>query len=136
MASPHAVHARLDASPDGLVTSAWGYQRLPWPRATDLHPGIDPVTPPHRLGIIETAGNTLTFVASGSVTADAETPLSDRCSRFHAGLTASRPIPSDEAAVEATFVNRDASANFKLGQARGIAHVVPAQAGPRSPART
>jgi crossover junction endodeoxyribonuclease RuvC len=35
----------------------------------------------------------------------------------------------DEAAVEATFVNRDATATLKLGQARGIAMVVPAKAG-------
>ena len=35
----------------------------------------------------------------------------------------------DEAAVEATFVNRDAAATLKLGQARGIALLVPAKAG-------
>ena len=35
----------------------------------------------------------------------------------------------DEAAVEQTFVNRDGSATLKLGQARGIALLVPAQAG-------
>jgi crossover junction endodeoxyribonuclease RuvC len=35
----------------------------------------------------------------------------------------------DEAAVEATFVNRDAAATLKLGQARGIAMLVPALAG-------
>ena len=35
----------------------------------------------------------------------------------------------DEAAVEATFVNRDATATLKLGQARGIAMLVPAKAG-------
>jgi crossover junction endodeoxyribonuclease RuvC len=34
-----------------------------------------------------------------------------------------------EAAVEATFVNKDASATLKLGQARGIAMLVPAIAG-------
>ena len=34
-----------------------------------------------------------------------------------------------EAAVEATFVNRDAAATLKLGQARGIAMLVPAIAG-------
>jgi crossover junction endodeoxyribonuclease RuvC len=35
----------------------------------------------------------------------------------------------DEAAVEHTFVNRDAAATLKLGQARGIALLVPARAG-------
>ena len=38
-----------------------------------------------------------------------------------------------EAAVEATFVNKDATATLKLGQARGIAMLVPARAGLRSP---
>jgi crossover junction endodeoxyribonuclease RuvC len=35
----------------------------------------------------------------------------------------------DEAAVEATFVNTNAAATLKLGQARGIAMLVPARAG-------
>ena len=35
----------------------------------------------------------------------------------------------DEAAVEATFVNKDANATLKLGQARGIALLIPARAG-------
>src|SRR5665811_487139 len=35
----------------------------------------------------------------------------------------------DEAAVEATFVSRDAVATLKLGQARGIALLVPARSG-------
>ena len=35
----------------------------------------------------------------------------------------------DEAAVEQTFVNKDAVATLKLGQARGIAMLVPALAG-------
>jgi len=35
----------------------------------------------------------------------------------------------DEAAVEETFVNRDARATLKLGQARGVALLVPAAAG-------
>jgi crossover junction endodeoxyribonuclease RuvC len=34
-----------------------------------------------------------------------------------------------EAAIEQTFVNRDASATLKLGQARGIAMLVPALLG-------
>ena len=37
----------------------------------------------------------------------------------------------EAAAVEQTFVNKDAVATLKLGQARGIALLVPAQAGIR-----
>jgi holliday junction DNA helicase RuvA len=40
-----------------------------------------------------------------------------------------RPVCPDAAAVEQTFVNKDAVGTLKLGQARGIAMLVPAQAG-------
>jgi crossover junction endodeoxyribonuclease RuvC len=40
-----------------------------------------------------------------------------------------RTYEPDLAAVEQTFVNKDAVATLKLGQARGIALLVPAQAG-------
>ena len=53
-----------------------------------------------------------------------------RLRQLHEGLAAiiaaHRP---DEAAVEETFVNRDPQSALKLGQARGIALVVPALAG-------
>jgi crossover junction endodeoxyribonuclease RuvC len=49
---------------------------------------------------------------------------------LHDGLsTILREHGPVEAAVEATFVNKDATATLKLGQARGIAMLVPAQAG-------
>ena len=38
-------------------------------------------------------------------------------------------LSPEEAAIEHTFVNRDASATLKLGQARGIALLVPALLG-------
>ena len=49
---------------------------------------------------------------------------------LHRALTAIvvRYMPT-AAAVEQTFVNKDAVATLKLGQARGIAMLVPAQAG-------
>ena len=49
---------------------------------------------------------------------------------IHDGLAAViAQFRPEEAAVEATFVNKDASATLKLGQARGIALLVPARAG-------
>jgi crossover junction endodeoxyribonuclease RuvC len=49
---------------------------------------------------------------------------------LHEGLTEvfGRHDP-DEVAVEETFVNKDARATLKLGHARGIAMLVPAQSG-------
>ena len=49
---------------------------------------------------------------------------------IHEGLTKIlAEFSPDEAAVEITFVNRDPSTSLKLGQARGIAMLVPAIAG-------
>ena len=70
------------------------------------------------------------FVASGCVDTNERLALAERLLTIHDGLIrivdAFRP---NEAAVEATFVNKDAAATLKLGQARGIALLVPAKAG-------
>ena len=81
-------------------------------------------------GIIETQGNSLGFVACGTVTSDGETDLASRLCQLHDGLASviHAHMPQ-EAAVEATFVNKDPLATLKLGQARGIAMLVPALAG-------
>src|SRR5690606_7068421 len=56
--------------------------------------------------------------------------LASRLCQLHDGLGEMLRLhcPS-EAAVEQTFVNRDAVATLKLGQARGVAMLVPALAG-------
>ena len=56
--------------------------------------------------------------------------LADRLLALHIALSevVSKYAP-DTAAVEQTFVNRDGAGTLKLGQARGIAMLVPAQAG-------
>ena len=81
-------------------------------------------------GIIETMGNSLRFVASGTVTSDGDMDLASRLCQLHDGL--SEIVHSHqphEAAVEQTFVNKDAVATLKLGQARGVVMLVPARAG-------
>jgi crossover junction endodeoxyribonuclease RuvC len=74
--------------------------------------------------------NRLTFLACGSVATEDKAALSERLLAIHDGLrvVVAEHAP-DEAAVEATFVNKDAAATLKLGQARGIAMLVPAIAG-------
>ena len=92
--------------------------------------GIDPGLRRTGWGVIGCAGNRLIYVACGSVETDNKASLAERLVAIHDGLARIvdefRP---DEAAVEATFVNRDAVATLKLGQARGIALLVPARAG-------
>jgi len=92
--------------------------------------GIDPGLRRTGWGVIEADGNRLVHIACGSVTSDDKAPLSERLLAIHDGLTAVVAAHHpDEAAVEATFVNKDATATLKLGQARGIALLVPARAG-------
>jgi crossover junction endodeoxyribonuclease RuvC len=92
--------------------------------------GIDPGLRRTGWGVVAIEGNRLSFLACGSVASDDKAALSLRLVSIHDGLqkvvAAHGP---DEAAVEATFVNRDAAATLKLGQARGIAMLVPALAG-------
>jgi crossover junction endodeoxyribonuclease RuvC len=92
--------------------------------------GIDPGLRSTGWGVIEADGNRLIYVACGSAATDAAASLAERLVTLHDALV--RVVDEfrpDEAAVEATFVNKDAAATLKLGQARGIALVVPAKAG-------
>jgi crossover junction endodeoxyribonuclease RuvC len=92
--------------------------------------GIDPGLRRTGWGLIEADGNRLIYVACGSLETSDRAELSVRLLTIHDGLIAviERYQPH-EAAVEATFVNNNASATLKLGQARGIAMLVPAKAG-------
>ncbi|MFO0406548.1 MAG: crossover junction endodeoxyribonuclease RuvC, partial [Labrys sp. (in: a-proteobacteria)] len=81
-------------------------------------------------GVIDVTGNALSFIACGTVTSTDKADLAQRLLELHDGLSAViRSHGPDEAAVEATFVNKDATATLKLGQARGVAMLVPALAG-------
>ncbi len=92
--------------------------------------GIDPGLRRTGWGVIDISGSAISFVAAGTVTSEADELLAERLLSLHVGLMAiMREFVPHEAAVEQTFVNRDAGATLKLGQARGIAMLVPAQAG-------
>lgn len=92
--------------------------------------GIDPGLRHTGWGVIETLGNNLKFIAAGTVRSDNKCDLASRLSQLYEGLCGvlHQFMPA-EAAVEQTFVNKDATATLKLGQARGIALLAPAQAG-------
>ena len=92
--------------------------------------GIDPGLRRTGWGVVETSGNSLRFIAAGTVKSDDKATLAVRLRQLHDGLRAVLETQEpDEAAVEQTFVNKDAVATLKLGQARGIAMLVPALAG-------
>ena len=92
--------------------------------------GIDPGLRRTGWGVVETLGNALRFVGAGTIRSDEKGALADRLRQLHDGLAAVLgEFEPAEAAVEATFVNKDAAATLKLGQARGVAMLVPALAG-------
>lgn len=92
--------------------------------------GVDPGLVRTGWGIIDTDGVRLSYVASGTIRPRTDAELANRLAALFSGLdeVVSRWRPH-EAAVEQTFVNRDGLATLKLGQARGIALLVPARAG-------
>ena len=92
--------------------------------------GIDPGLRRTGWGLIEAEGNRLIHVACGALSTSDKAALSERLLTIHDGLAAViETYRPHEAAVEATFVNSNAVATLKLGQARGIAMLVPARAG-------
>lgn len=92
--------------------------------------GIDPGLRRCGWGIIESAGNRLSFVACGTLAPQTGNPLAMRLAELHAGLGALiAQFRPDEAAVEETFVNQGARSALQLGQARGVALMTPAARG-------
>ena len=92
--------------------------------------GIDPGLRRTGWGVIETLGNSLRFIASGTVTSDGDMDLASRLCQLHDGLAdVVHQYRPDEAAVEETFVNANPTSTLKLGQARAMALLAPAKAG-------
>ena len=89
--------------------------------------GLDPGLRNTGWGVIEAEGSRLSYVADGAVHSDADAPLAERLLQIHAQLlSVLREFAPDEAAIEETFVNKDARATLKLGQARGVVMLAPA----------
>ena len=92
--------------------------------------GIDPGLRRTGWGLIEVEGNRLIHVACGSLETSERAALGVRLVAIHDGLIdVIERFSPHEAAVEQTFVNTNAAATLKLGQARGIAMLVPARSG-------
>ncbi len=83
--------------------------------------GIDPGSRVTGFGVIDVAGGRLAYVASGCIRSPAG-GLAERLQAIHEGVAALvdeyRP---GEAVIENVFMQRNAAAALKLGQARGAA---------------
>ncbi len=94
--------------------------------------GIDPGLRFTGWGVIDVDGSRLRHIADGVIATDAEQSVPERLKALHDGLVqvfeAYHPA---EAAVEETYVNKNASSTLKLGYARGVALLAPALTGIR-----
>ncbi|KGM49502.1 crossover junction endodeoxyribonuclease RuvC [Pseudooceanicola atlanticus] len=91
--------------------------------------GIDPGLRSLGWGVISVSGSRISHVANGQCNGVGD-DMAARLLALHTALTqVFRDHEPDQAAVEKVFVNRDGAGTLKLGQARGIALLVPAQAG-------
>ncbi len=94
--------------------------------------GIDPGLTRTGWGVIESDGVRLSYVASGHVVSTKTEDLAFRLREIYEGLSSVlASFRPEEAAVEETFVNENAKATLKLGQARGIAMLAPSMKGIR-----
>ena len=91
--------------------------------------GIDPGLRNLGWGVIDTDGNKIRHVANGILHSTGADLAARLLSLFDQLTEVIGRFAPDEAAVEHTFVNRDGAGTLKLGQARGIALLVPARAG-------
>ncbi len=83
--------------------------------------GLDPGLRHTGWGIIEVEGTRLSYIADGAVHSVNEDDLATRLLQIHQQILAVfAEYNPDEAAIEETFVNSDARATLKLGQARGV----------------
>ena len=92
--------------------------------------GLDPGLRNTGWGIVESEGSRLRHVADGAIHSDASLTLAQRLDQLFVGVSAviARFAPQS-AAVEETFVNKNAVSTLKLGHARGVVLLAPAHVG-------
>jgi crossover junction endodeoxyribonuclease RuvC len=92
--------------------------------------GIDPGLRFTGWGLVESGGNRLRHVADGVIATDSDQDVPLRLKALDDALRALlTEWAPEEAAVEETYVNRNATATLKLGYARGVALLAPARHG-------
>src|ERR1043166_3455047 len=92
--------------------------------------GLDPGLRHTGWGVIDVAGNRLSYVGDGGAHAPTGLPLAERLGAlFRPVIDVLERFRPDEAAVEETFVNKNAASTLKLGVARGVVLLAPAERG-------
>ena len=92
--------------------------------------GLDPGLRHTGWGVIDVDGNRLSHVADGVVSAPVNLTMGERLVVLFRQITeVLERFHPDEAAVEETFVNKNAATTLKLGVARGVVLLAPAERG-------
>lgn len=92
--------------------------------------GLDPGLRRTGWGIVESEGNRLRHVAHGVIATDAKATTAKRLTQIFRGIEeVFEAHAPGAAAVEEVFVNKNPGSTLKLGQARGVALLVPAMRG-------
>ncbi len=92
--------------------------------------GLDPGLRRTGWGIVEVEDNRLRHIANGVVAPEVDADIAVRLMQLYEGVAAVlSEFQPEEAAVEETLANRNASSTLKLGMARGTALLAAARAG-------
>lgn len=93
--------------------------------------GLDPGLNHTGWGIIDVMGNALHYIACGRITTAAKTDtMGERLTTLYNALTKIIETHAPhEAALEETFMNKNALSALKLGMARGVVMLAPAHTG-------
>ena len=92
--------------------------------------GIDPGLRKTGWGVVEIQGNAIGHISNGTIETNGRSDLACRLLEIYNNLTeVFQLVKPDVAAIENTFVNKDAAGALKLGQSRAIALLIPASLG-------
>lgn len=89
--------------------------------------GIDPGLVKVGWGMISKDGNSISYIAHGTIRTNSDFDIATRLNQIYTKLCeVIREYSPDEASIEETFMNNNAASALKLGTARGVAILAPA----------
>ena len=92
--------------------------------------GLDPSLSSTGWGIVEVESNKVKYIADGFISTDTKESIEKRLSLINKALREVIEIyRPDEAAIEQVFLNANPVSTIKLGMARGVVIMTPAQFG-------
>lgn len=92
--------------------------------------GLDPSLSSTGWGVIEVENNRVRYLADGFIPTDTKMPIGERLAEINKTLCQVIELyKPDEAAIEQVFLNSNPVSTIKLGMARGVVIMTPAQYG-------